>query len=136
MSARRSAALVFFGATGDFTYKRIFSSPQAMLKRGALEVPVIGVANAGWNLDRMKARAKDSLEKHAGLDSVAFAKLSGLLRYVNGDYKDAATFAAIRKELGSAKRAAHYLAIPPVLFGRVVEHLGASGCRRCTGMST
>jgi len=128
MTAPRSDALVFFGATGDLAYKKIFPSLQAMLKRGNLEVPVIGVAKAGWNLDQMKARAKDSLEKHGGLDSAAFAKLSGLLRYVDGDYNDPATFAAIRKELGSAKRPAHYLAIPPVLFGRVVEQLGTSGC--------
>ena len=130
MSALRSDALAFFGATADVAYKRIFASLQAMLKRGNLEVPVIGVAKAGWNLDQMKARAKDSLEKHGGLDSAAFAKLSGLLRYVDGDYNDPATFAAIRKELGSAKRPAHYRAIPPVLFGRVVEQLGASGCSK------
>ena len=104
MSAPRSDALVFFGATGDLAYKKIFPALQAMLMRGNLEVPVIGVAKAGWNLDQMKARAKDSLEKHGGLDSGAFAKLSGLLRYVDGDYNDPATFAAIRKELGSAKR--------------------------------
>ena len=127
MSALRSDALAFFGATADVAYKRIFTSLQAMLKRENLEVPVIGVAKAGWNFDQMKARAKDSLEKHGGLDSAAFAKLSGLLRYVDGDYNDPATFAAIRKELGSAKRPAHYRAIPPVLFGRVVEQLGASG---------
>jgi glucose-6-phosphate 1-dehydrogenase len=130
MSAPPSDALVFFGATGDLAYKKIFPSLQAMLKRGTLEVPVIGVAKAGWNLDQMKARAKDSLEKHDSLDSAAFAKLSGLLRYVDGDYNDPATFTAIRKELGNATRPAHYLAIPPVLFGTVVEQLGASGCSK------
>ena len=130
MSAPRSDALVFFGATGDLAYKKIFPSLQAMLKRGHLDVPVIGVAKAGWNLDQMKARAKDSLEKHGGLDPAAFAKLSGLLRYVDGDYNDPATFAAIKKELGAAKRPAHYLAIPPVLFGKVVEQLGTSGCSK------
>ena len=128
MTAPHSDALVFFGATGDLAYKKIFPSLQAMLKRGHLNVPVIGVAKAAWNLDQFKARAKDSLEKHGGLDAAAFAKLSGLLRYVDGDYNDAATFQAIRKELGSAQRPAHYLAIPPVLFGKVVEQLGASGC--------
>jgi glucose-6-phosphate 1-dehydrogenase len=130
MSAPRSDALVFFGATGDLAYKKIFPSLQAMLKRGHLDVPVIGVAKAGWNLDQMKARAKDSLEKHGGLDPAAFAKLSGLLRYVDGDYNDPATFAAIKNELGAAKRPAHYLAIPPVLFGTVVEQLGTSGCAK------
>src|SRR6202048_2016108 len=122
-----SDALVFFGATGDLAYKKIFPALQAMLKRGHLDVPVIGVAKAGWNLDNLKARAKDSLEKHGGLDAAAFAKLSSLLRYVDGDYKDQATFESIRKELGSARRPAHYLAIPPVLFGLVVEQLGKSG---------
>ena len=130
MSPARSDALVFFGATGDLAYKKIFPSLQAMLKRGHLDVPVIGVAKAGWGLDQLKARAKDSLEKHGGLDPAAFAKLSSLLRYVDGDYKDASTFQAIRKELGSAERPAHYLAIPPVLFGLAVEQLGKAGCAK------
>ena len=128
MIAAHSDALVFFGATGDLAYKKIFPSLQAMVKRGNLNVPVIGVAKAGWNLDQLKARAKDSLEKHGGLDPAAFTKLSGLLRYVDGAYEDGAISQAIRKELGSAQRPAHYLAIPPVLFGTVVEQLGKSGC--------
>jgi glucose-6-phosphate 1-dehydrogenase len=128
MSRGHSDALVFFGATGDLAYKKIFPSLQAMLKRGHLDVPVIGVAKAGWGLDQLKARAKDSLEKHGGLDPAAFAKLSGLLRYVDGDYKDPATFQAIKKELGSARQPAHYLAIPPMLFGLAVEQLGKAGC--------
>jgi glucose-6-phosphate 1-dehydrogenase len=128
MSDTHSDALVFFGATGDLAYKKIFPSLQAMVRRGHLNVPVIGVAKAGWNLDQFKARARDSVEKHGGLDPAAFAKLSTLLRYVDGDYQDPATFAALRKELGSAKRPAHYLAIPPALFGVVVERLGKSGC--------
>ena len=128
MIAAHSDALVFFGATGDLAYKKIFPALQAMVKRGNLNVPVIGVAKAGWNLDQLKARAKDSLEKHGGLDPAAFTKLSGLLRYVDGAYEDGAIFQAIRKELGLAQRAAHYLAIPPVLFGTVVEQLGKSGC--------
>ena len=128
MNESHSDALVFFGATGDLAYKKIFPSLQAMLKRGHLNVPVIGVAKAGWNLDQLKTRAKDSLEKHGGLDAAAFAKLASRLRYVDGDYNDTATFQAIRKELGSAQRPAHYLAIPPVLFGKVVEQLGQAGC--------
>jgi len=123
MSPAHSDALVFFGATGDLAYKKIFPALQAMVKRGHLAVPVIGVAKAGWNLDQLKARARDSLEKHGGLDPAAFATLSGLLRYVDGDYKDPVTFQAIRKELGSARRPAHYLAIPPMLFELVVEQL-------------
>jgi glucose-6-phosphate 1-dehydrogenase len=124
----RSDALVFFGATGDLAYKKIFPALQAMVKRGHLSVPVIGVAKAGWGLDQLKARARDSLEKHGGLDPAAFEKLGGLLRYVDGDYKDPTTFQAIRKELGPASRPAHYLAIPPILFGMVVEQLGKAGC--------
>jgi glucose-6-phosphate 1-dehydrogenase len=128
MSSSYSDALVFFGATGDLAYKKIFPSLQAMVKRGHLNVPVVGVAKAGWNLDQLRARAKDSLEKHGGLDSSAFEKLISLLRYVDGDYQDAATFAALRRELKDAQRPAHYLAIPPVLFETVVEHLAASNC--------
>jgi len=128
MSAPPSDALVFFGATGDLAHKKIFPSLQAMVKRGHLTVPVIGVAKAGWNLDQLRARAKDGLEKYGGLDPAAFDKLCGLLRYVDGDYKDPATFQAIRRELGSAQRPAHYLAIPPVLFETVVEQLGKAGC--------
>ena len=128
MSNISSDVLVFFGATGDLAYKKIFPSLQAMVRRGHLNVPVIGVAKASWNLDQLKARARDSVEKHGGLDPAAFTKLSSLLRYVDGDYQDPATFAALRKELGSAKHPAHYLAIPPSLFGTVVKHLGESGC--------
>jgi glucose-6-phosphate 1-dehydrogenase len=128
MTPVHSDALVFFGATGDLAYKKIFPALQAMVKRGHLNVPVVGVAKAGWNLDQLKARARDSVEKHGGLDAAAFEKLSSLLRYVDGDYKDSATFQSIRRELGSVQRPAHYLAIPPVLFGLVVEQLAKSGC--------
>jgi glucose-6-phosphate 1-dehydrogenase len=128
MNATHSDALVFFGATGDLAYKKIFPSLQAMVRRGTLTVPVVGVAKAGWNLDQLKARARDSLAKHGGVDDAAFAKLCSLLRYVDGDYGDPATFAALRRELGPAQRPAHYLAIPPVLFGAVVEKLAQSGC--------
>src|SRR6201986_268911 len=109
MSEPTSDALVFFGATGDLAYKKIFPSLQAMLKRGHLNVPVIGVAKAGWTLDQLRARARDSLEKHGGLDAAAFDKLSGLLHYGDGDYADSATFDAIRKQLDSARRPAHHL---------------------------
>ena len=130
MNNSHSDALVFFGATGDLAYKKIFPSLQAMVKRGHLDVPVVGVAKAGWNLDQLRARAKDSLEKHGGLDQAAFEKLVGLLRYVDGDYQDAGTFNALREQLKDAKRPAHYLAIPPALFGTVVEHLKQSNCGR------
>ena len=125
-----SDALVFFGATGDLAYKKIFPALQAMVKRGHLNVPVIGVAKGGWNLDKLRARAHDSLMQHGGVDPEAFKKLSGLLRYVDGDYTDPATFQALRKELGGAQRPAFYLAIPPLLFETVVEQLAKSGCAK------
>ena len=125
-----SDALVFLGATGDLAYKKVFPALQAMIKRGHLDVPVIGVAKAGWNLDQLKERARDSLEKHGGLDGPAFEKLCGLLRYVDGDYNALETFQAVRKELGSAERPAYYLAIPPILFGLVVEQLTKASCTK------
>jgi glucose-6-phosphate 1-dehydrogenase len=130
MSLQHSDAFVFFGATGDLAYKKIFPSLQAMVKRGHLNVPVIGVARSAKNIDELRARARDSLEKHGGLDSTAFDKLSGLLRYVRGDNGDPATYQALRKELGSAERPAFYLAIPPTSFEVVVEQLEKSGCAK------
>ncbi len=133
MSIENSDALVFFGATGDLAYKKIFPALQAMVKRGNLAVPVVGVAKAGWNLDQLRARAKDSLEKHGGVDPAAFEKLSAMLRYVDGDYQDPATFEALRGQLKDAHRPSYYLAIPPVLFETVVENIaksdGAGGAR-------
>ena len=128
--SEHSDALVFFGATGDLAYKKIFPALQAMVKRGHLEVPVIGIAKAGWGLDELRARARDSVTKHGGLDTAAFDKLSRLLRYVDGDYRDPATFANLREQLGRAQRPAHYLAIPPTLFGPLVEQLARSGCAK------
>jgi glucose-6-phosphate 1-dehydrogenase len=126
----KSDALVFFGATGDLAYKKIFPSLQAMVKHGRLDVPVIGVAKSGWNLDQLKARARDSVEKHGGINPPSFEKLLDLLRYVDGDYNELSTFQALRKQLGTAQRPAHYLAIPPVMFGPVVEQLTKANCTR------
>jgi glucose-6-phosphate 1-dehydrogenase len=128
MSPMKSDALVFFGATGDLAYKKIFPALQAMARRGHLDVPVIGVAKSGWTLDAFRARARDSVAQHGGLDARAFDVLSGLLRYVDGDYRDPATFQRIRQTLGPAQRPAYYLAIPPTMFGLVVEQLGKAGC--------
>jgi glucose-6-phosphate 1-dehydrogenase len=130
VSNSQSDAFVFFGATGDLAYKKIFPSLQAMVKRGSLNVPIVGVAKSGWNLDQFRARAYDSLDKHGGVDRAAFDKLCRSLRYVDGDYNDPATFSNIRRELGTCGRPAHYLAIPPVLFGLVVEQLGKSNCTK------
>jgi glucose-6-phosphate 1-dehydrogenase len=128
MSDVHSDALVFFGATGDLAYKKIFPALQAMVKRGHLNVPVIGVAKAGWGVDEVRVRARQSVEQHGGLDASAFDKLCGLLGYVDGDYQDPATFQAIRQQLGRAERPAYYLAIPPTLFGLVVDQLAKAEC--------
>src|SRR5262245_41368867 len=127
MDTVHSDAFVFFGATGDLAYKKIFPALHAMVKRGHLDVPVIGVAKAGWNLEQFQARARDSLDQHGGRDPAAFAALRRLRRYVDCDYRDPATFQALRQQLGSAQHPACYLAIPPTLFGLVVEQLTRSG---------
>ena len=129
MPPARSDALVFFGATGDLAHKKIFPALMAMVRRGHLDVPVVGVAKAGWTIDQLRARARDSLAHYGGgVDEAEFAKLAKLLHYVDGDYHDPATFQALRRELGGATRPVHYLAIPPSLFGQVVQALGACGC--------
>jgi glucose-6-phosphate 1-dehydrogenase len=130
MNETASDALVFFGATGDLAYKKIFPALQSMVKRGHLNVPVIGVAGRSWTSDQLRARARDSLNEHGGVDPAAFDKLSRLLSYVGGDYHSAATFEAVRKQLGSAQRPAFYLAIPPTLFGVAVEQLARAGCTK------
>jgi glucose-6-phosphate 1-dehydrogenase len=130
MSTSQSDALVFFGATGDLAFKKIFPALQAMATRGHLDVPVIGVGRSDWTADQLRARARDSLEKHGGVDPVACEKLCGLLRYVSVDYSAPKTFQALRKALGGAERPAHYLAIPPQMFETVVEQLEKSGCAK------
>ena len=130
MDQKNSDALVFFGATGDLAHKKIFPALQALAKRGQLDMPIVGVANAGWTLDQLKARARDSVETYGGLDPEAFAQLSRCLRYIDGDYADAATFQRLRGELGGAEQPLHYLAIPPSLFEVVIRQLGDSGCAK------
>lgn len=127
MDNTKSDALVFFGATGDLAYKQIFPSLQRLAKRDKLIGPVLGVAKAGWNLDQFKARAKDSVEKHGGIDPEGWPKLLDRLCYVDGDYNDPETFRQVRQKLGEAKHPLHYLAIPPFLFGHVIDQLKASG---------
>ena len=122
-----SDALVFFGATGDLAYKQIFPALQRLAKRGRLKGPVVGVAKAGWTLDDLKNRCRDSVEQHGGLDPEGFPILMNCLRYVDGDYNDAATFTQVRQEMGEATHPLHYLAIPPSLFVRVVQQLKQSG---------
>jgi glucose-6-phosphate 1-dehydrogenase len=127
MTASRSDALVLFGATGDLAHKMIFPALYAMAKRGVLTVPVIGVAFPKWSLERLRKRVKDSIKRSGGIDDkCALRHLLSLFSYIGGDYKDPATFTAIKKELGSARRPAHYLAIPPSLFKMVIKGLGAA----------
>jgi glucose-6-phosphate 1-dehydrogenase len=130
MNTSHSDGLVVFGATGDLAYKKIFPALQAMVKRGNLNVPVVGVARSNWTSDQLRARARESIERHSKLDPAAFDRLTGVLRYVSGDYNATATFERIRKELGSAKHPLFYLAIPPVVFESVIEQLGNSGCAK------
>ncbi len=127
MNELPSDALVFFGATGDLAYKKIFPSLQAMVKHGVLNVPVIGVARAAGPSSNCRRGARDRRDYYGGLDQPAFDKLLGLLRYIDGDYSDPATFQALKKALGGAQRPAHYLAIPPVLFGAVVGAVDEGG---------
>jgi len=128
MAVPRSDALVVFGVTGDLAHKQIFPALYAMVKRGELTVPVIGVAFPKWSLERLQRRATDSVKRAGGIDNKgALKKLLSLLRYVSGDYKDPATFAAIKQALGGARRPAYYLAIPPSLFETVIENLGKAG---------
>ena len=130
MSVPQSDALVFFGATGDLVYKKIFPALYAMERRGHLQVPVIGVARSDWTIEQFRARARESVEKHGGFDEAVFATFQERLRYIRGDYGAPATHAALRKELGGAAHPLHYLAIPPSLFASVIEGLGQSGCAR------
>jgi glucose-6-phosphate 1-dehydrogenase len=128
MPTSHSDALVFFGATGDLAYKQIFPALQAMVRRGHLDIPIIGVARANLSLDQFHARARDSVDQHGGLDPAAFAKLAARLQYISGDYGSDATYAQLRRTLGGAARPLHYLAIPPGMFATVVDGLARSGC--------
>lgn len=125
-----SDALVFFGATGDLAFKKIFPALQAMVKRGDLDVPVIGVGRSDWTDDQLRERARESLEKHGVADSGSAKQLCSLLRYVSVDYSAPHTFQALRQALGKARHPAHYLAIPPQMFEVVVKHLEKSGCAK------
>ena len=128
MTDSTSDAFVFFGATGDLAYKKIFPALQALIRRSDLDMPIIGIARAGWTLDALRERMRDSLEKHGGVDEAAFARLSAQLQFVGGDYQDPAVYERLKQALGSSTRPLHYLAIPPSLFATVVRGLAAAGC--------
>jgi glucose-6-phosphate 1-dehydrogenase len=121
-----SDAFVFFGATGDLAYKQIFPALQQMILRDNFNLPIIGVAKSGWTIEQLQARVRDSLTQHGGIDEIAFAKLVQLFQFIDGDYQDPKTFEKLQKALGEARSPLHYLAIPPDLFGSVVQALGKS----------
>ena len=125
-----SDAFVFFGATGDLAYKQIFPALQALIRAGHLDMQIIGMARSGWTLDKLRERARDSLEHNGDIDAGAFAKLSARLKYVGGDYQDPATYERLRQALDGATRPLHYLAIPPSMFATVVQGLANAGCAR------
>ena len=130
MATPHSDAFVFFGATGDLAYKQIFPALQPMARRGLLDMPVIGVAGRAWTTDQLRARARQSLQEHGGVDPDAFAKLSARLQYLSGDYGKEETYERLRQALGDAARPLHYLAIPPSEFEMVAQGLAKSGCAK------
>jgi glucose-6-phosphate 1-dehydrogenase len=125
---QESDALVFFGATGDLAHKKIFPALYAMVHRSGLNIPIIGMARGGWSLEKLRARARESVYASGDFEPECFDKLSALLRYCDGDYSDPATYARLKATLGGAKRPIHYLAIPPSMFDSVVQGLAKSGC--------
>jgi glucose-6-phosphate 1-dehydrogenase len=129
MNRPRSDALVFFGASGDLAYKKIFPALYHMARRGHLDMPVVGVARADWTVEQFRARARESVETHVGkVDEEAFKRLSSRIEYVRGDYASPGTYEALRTALKGASRPAHYLAIPPSMFATVIEGLAKAGC--------
>ncbi len=128
MPPPHSDAFVFFGATGDLAYKKIFPALQAMIRHGELDIPIIGIARAGWSLDKLRLRARESLQEYGGVDAAAYAKLVAQLRFVEGNYEDPATYDRLKQALDGAQRPLHYLAIPPSMFGTVVQGLANAGC--------
>lgn len=128
MATSTSDAFVFFGATGDLAYKKIFPALQALMRRGDLDMPIIGVARPGWTIERLRDRVRDSLTTHGTIDEETFARLSARLQFVGGDYQDPSTYQRLKDALSAAARPLHYLAIPPSLFATVVRGLAAAGC--------
>ena len=128
MTTPRADAFVFFGATGELAYKKIFPALQALIRRGELQMPVIGMARGGWTLEKLRGHALDSVTHNGGVDAEAFARLSAQLQYVGGDYNDPSTYARLRQALNGATRPLHYLAVTPSVFGTVVQGLANAGC--------
>jgi glucose-6-phosphate 1-dehydrogenase len=128
VEAHSSDAFVFFGATGDLAYKQIFPALQALVRRGQLRAPIVGVGRSGWGVDKLIERAQASIREHGVYDDKAFAALAALLKYVDGDYREASTFTRLREALGGARAPLHYLAIPPSVFATVIGGLSDAGC--------
>ncbi|KYF71166.1 glucose-6-phosphate dehydrogenase [Sorangium cellulosum] len=123
-------ALVLFGATGDLAFKKIFPAMAGLVRRRRLEVPIIGVAKSEWDIDQLRARVRESLERAGAFDPGVHRELCARLSYVSGDYADPATLFRLRERLGAAQRPLHYMAVPPALFEEVVKALDRSGCVR------
>jgi glucose-6-phosphate 1-dehydrogenase len=123
-----SDAFVFFGATGDLAHKKIFPALYAMVRRDGLNIPIILLARAGWTLEKLKERARESLKAAGEFDEACFDKMASLMRFADGDYSDPNTYSNLKKALGLAKRPIHYLAIPPSMFSSVVQGLAKSSC--------
>src|SRR5688572_12752849 len=126
--AENSDALVVFGATGDLAYKQIFPALHSLIRRGQLDIPIIGMARSGWNLERLKQRVRESIEQQGDVDPRALNRLCELLRYVDGDYREPDTYQRLGQALSDAERPLHYLAIPPSMFETVIEGLSKCGC--------
>jgi glucose-6-phosphate 1-dehydrogenase len=121
-------ALVLFGVSGDLAHKKIFPALYTMAKQGILKTPVVGVASSKWTLAQLRQHAEDGIRETGDIDDrQALSHLLSLLRYVAGDYNAPGTFEALKKALDDARRPAHYLAIPPVLFATVIKGLGEAG---------
>jgi glucose-6-phosphate 1-dehydrogenase len=128
LEAQPCDAFVFFGATGDLAYKQIFPALQALVRRGHLNAPIVGVGRSGWGQERLVERARESIKAHGTYDEQAFGRLATLLRYVDGDYRQESTFKRVREALGGASAPLHYLAIPPSVFAIVIGGLAAADC--------
>ncbi len=128
MTETRSDTLVLFGATGDLAHKKIFPALYALVARGMLNEPIIGIAFDDWNIDQLQARARDGITKAIGtIDEKVFAKLASLLRYVSGDYRNQSTFDKLKEVIGPSRHPLYYLAVPPSMFEPVVQGLEQSG---------
>src|SRR5262250_457996 len=127
----RVDALVIFGATGDLAKIETFPALVGLVERDVLNVPVIGVSKRGWDLEQFRDYAVASLKLN-NMDpaSPAAIKMLGLLRYVDGDLGEAATYQAMSDAIGAGERVLYYLEVPPFLFGRIAQGIATAGRAR------